>query len=226
MELTTPHSLERVALMAEAKSHGQLFCATGGSHVTSDNFFKAMEVPIRKKQIKEMEEDKKRRQYFAKCLLEGQAVLDQNKSDNQFSSLELEKILLMHHVPKKDMGSKRDKLQMWMDIKATMKPPPIFSPWDEKDEAKLDDLRKMQIKLEDTALGRQTTIEQLKVNASIDKMDLNKLSALEEKVQRAKRIKLDLGTETKISANNPIDRDKKFKSSGCKASDDEVEGAA
>ncbi len=111
-------------------------------------------------------------------------------------------------------------------MKATMKLPPIFSPWDEKDETKLDYLQKMQIKLEDSALGHQTTIEKLKVNASINKTDLNELSALEEKIQRARQIKLDLGTETKISANNPIDSDKKFKSSGCKPSDDEVEGAA
>ncbi len=42
-----------------------------------------------------------------------------------------------------------------MDIKARMNPPPIFSPWDEKDEAKLDGLWKMQVKFEDTALGHQ-----------------------------------------------------------------------
>ncbi len=115
-------------------------------------------------------------------------VLSQNKSNEQSSSLELEKILLMHHVPKKDMGNKHKKIQMRMGIKAKMKPPPVFLHGTKNDEAKLDDLRKMQIKLEITALGQQATIEKLKVNASINKMDLKELSELKEEIQQAKQL--------------------------------------
>ncbi len=38
-------SYEKVNLLAAAKTHSQLFCGTGGSHITSDDFFMAIEVP-------------------------------------------------------------------------------------------------------------------------------------------------------------------------------------
>ncbi len=40
-------------MIAAAKTHGQLF-ATGGGHIRSDDYFKAMKVLLKKKKIKKM----------------------------------------------------------------------------------------------------------------------------------------------------------------------------
>ena len=54
---TVPLSKERVLALAAATTHGEKFRATGGSHLTSGDFFKSMMVPEWKRKIKVMEED-------------------------------------------------------------------------------------------------------------------------------------------------------------------------
>lgn len=56
--LTQPNTKDRVLLLAEAKRHGAKFTATGGDHLTSDDFFKSAVVPIREAEIKVMETEK------------------------------------------------------------------------------------------------------------------------------------------------------------------------
>ena len=48
--VTIPHTKERYLALAKAKTHGHKFTATGGSHMTSDDFFKAMMVPERERE--------------------------------------------------------------------------------------------------------------------------------------------------------------------------------
>jgi len=49
--VTVPHSKERILLLAKAKTHGEKFAVTNGDHLTSDDFFKSVEVNSRKKEI-------------------------------------------------------------------------------------------------------------------------------------------------------------------------------
>jgi len=41
--VTVPKSKERIMAMKNAKRAGQMFCATGGQHLNSDEFFQARE---------------------------------------------------------------------------------------------------------------------------------------------------------------------------------------
>ncbi len=109
--VTVPITNDRIKLIAEAKSHGQLFPATGGSHLTSDNFFKAMEVPVWAKKVKQFEDDNKRRLQLEKNKIKGKEVLAMNKPTEQLNATDLEKLLLWHNVPKKELGNKREKLK-------------------------------------------------------------------------------------------------------------------
>ena len=73
--VTVPHSKERYLLLAKAKSHGEKFTATGGSHLTSDDFFKSLEVPVREKEIAEKEKDKEHRLLMARLEQESRSIL-------------------------------------------------------------------------------------------------------------------------------------------------------
>ena len=46
LPITVPHTKERIEIIAKAGSHGKKFFATGGTHVTSDEFFCAADVPV------------------------------------------------------------------------------------------------------------------------------------------------------------------------------------
>ena len=56
--VTAPHSKERIELLSSAATHGSKFLATGGGHVTSDDFFKSLEVKDWKAKIKVLENEK------------------------------------------------------------------------------------------------------------------------------------------------------------------------
>mmetsp|Transcript_448 Transcript_448/g.897 ORF Transcript_448/g.897 Transcript_448/m.897 type:complete len:213 (+) Transcript_448:207-845(+) len=189
--LTVPHSRERIALIAESKSHGSLFLATGGAHITGDDFFKAAASNKRKEEISKMEVEKKKRLLFEKWSVEGLAVLDQKKAVNDLIGSELEKLLLMYHIPKAKHGNKGEKKKKWEEIKQRNEPPPAFQPWGPDDEAELCNLCKMDIKMEDTALERMRLIEKLKTKGSINNMEICELNELEEKIKEVKRLKTE-----------------------------------
>ncbi len=57
--LTVSHSQDHPKTLAKAVAHGALFAATGKKHFTSDDMFCAVELPVRKEQIKILKKDKK-----------------------------------------------------------------------------------------------------------------------------------------------------------------------
>jgi hypothetical protein len=57
--VTEANSKERVLAIKAAKTAGQLFHATGGNHLNSDDFFRAKALAERDQAIKEMEQRKK-----------------------------------------------------------------------------------------------------------------------------------------------------------------------
>jgi hypothetical protein len=57
--ITERMSRERIELLARANTHGKKFFATGGSHLCSDDFFKAQALQARDNQIEEMTKLKK-----------------------------------------------------------------------------------------------------------------------------------------------------------------------
>ena len=64
--VTVKNSKERQEAIAQAKTHSQLFHATGGQHLTADDIFKGAEVNNKMRKIAEMEKDKAARIEFEK----------------------------------------------------------------------------------------------------------------------------------------------------------------
>ena len=131
--ITAPHSLERIILLSKAKSHGEKFTATGGSHLTSDDFFKSMEVPVREKEVKELEQDKVRQmncatnEQLAMQLLCGNTkVLGTTPtylSRDTFTADNLDLLLKWYQVPQKEIDTKAKKWAKWKSILEHHSPP-------------------------------------------------------------------------------------------------------
>ena len=166
-------------LLSKAKTHGEKLTATGGSHLTSHDFLKTMEVPVREKEITEKKKDKERR--LAMEIQQNQAyvLLAQGKGYGGgpggigpyvYSSKDLEVLLKWYNKTLKEKGSKSKRLEMWAEIVANQQEPPKFAPWIEKDEAELTKLSKMKISLKDTALWRHHSTMQRQLFASVATM--------------------------------------------------------
>ena len=59
--ITVPQSKARIVAIKDAKAAGQMFFATGGQHLNSDEFFQAREHAKRLQEAKKLEEEKKNR---------------------------------------------------------------------------------------------------------------------------------------------------------------------
>ena len=57
--VTVPHSQERIELLlSRAKSHGNIFAATGGVHLTANNIFKGIVLKQRKVEREKLAKEK------------------------------------------------------------------------------------------------------------------------------------------------------------------------
>ena len=175
-----PHSQERIKAMVKASTHGGLFCATGGGHLTCDDMFKSFEVPMWEREIKEVEKTKQHRFDRVKDEMEGKAVLALGKRIDQYFVPDLEKPLLWYGIPKSLHGNQPDMLAKWTDL--CLLAPHLIEPWTEADEAKLEEKKKMDITLGDTALGRLKTLEERKMFASFT------IASKDEREQTIKRM--------------------------------------
>ncbi len=154
--ITCPNTQQRIEILARARTCGALFHATGGGHITHDDFFKSMEISVREKEIKPMEKEKAHRISMQQYAEEAFAMLQKNKSFNDLIVKELDILLLWYKMPKIEWGDKKKKLEKWNEVKD--RKPPFFAPWTDEDEDKLDQLKKKEIKFDDTALGRLVNV--------------------------------------------------------------------
>ena len=190
--VTVPHSKERYLLLAKAKSHGEKFTATGGSHLTSDDFFKSLEVPVREKEIAEKEKDKEHRLLMARLEQESRSILCLAKAPGNtpaergahiLTSVELEVLLKRYCIPAKDVTNKALRLAKWKAILQSMEEPPAYSRWSEDDEAELDELRKMEISIGDTALGRHRATMKQQLFASVTTLSPDERQSLKAEIE-------------------------------------------
>ncbi len=148
---------------------------------------------------------KKEWHFFERCAKEGAEILKNNKPVEDLTAVELEKLLLMHQIPKSKMGNKNDKIEKWKRIVESKKLPPSFKIWCSDDESKLNDLQKMEINLDDTALSQKATIKKIKMKASTNSMNVKELNNIEEKICDAKRVKMVKLEEVGVVESNSVD---------------------
>ena len=125
--ITQPHSLERQELLAKASSHGAKFFATGGSHCTTDDFFKAIEIPVWDAQIKAYEDKKEECSRLEKAEEDGKAVLALGKAASEMNVEQLGLLLVWYTSESKTkLGKKPERVAKWKKIVEDKSPPPIL----------------------------------------------------------------------------------------------------
>jgi hypothetical protein len=79
--ITVPHTQERIDLLAQAKKHGQIFTATGGGHLTSNDMFKSIELKTRMVVKAELIRAKKVSERLERNESNGRLILEAKGSD-------------------------------------------------------------------------------------------------------------------------------------------------
>jgi len=170
--ITERHSKERIELLAKANTHGKKFYATGGSHVCSDDFFKAEALRCREDRIRELEALKKKREQQAATEAKALAVLDAKArcfEENDYRGMsvqDLATLLAWYNIPKEKM-KKSDMVTRWKEIRNNHVPPPTFERWMPQDELGLEQLKTTEIDMTETALGRYAALMKRNAVASV-----------------------------------------------------------
>jgi hypothetical protein len=153
--ITERMSWERIELLARANTHGKKFFATGGSHVCSDDFFKAQALQAREDEIEQMTKLKKQLLGKAELRNKGMAILVaksvifETNNYREVSVKELDVLLSWYGVDIKGM-KKPEKVEKWKEIRVSKTDLPTIEVWMEKDEDKLRELRDRDIDMSGT----------------------------------------------------------------------------
>ncbi len=176
--ITEEHSQERLKLLAKANTHGKLFSATGGMHLTSDDIFISAEMSTREKEMKRLTTEKNRRLKQMKVEEKGQRVLDTKGDDSKsWTVADVDAVLAWYNHPQRNKLSKELKLKAWDAIRDRGKPPPTYERWTDDDEQELLAASNMNITVDDTALGRARKKKELDLAQAIRMMTKEELEA-------------------------------------------------
>jgi hypothetical protein len=198
--LTEEHSQERLQLLAKANTHGKLFSATGGMHLTSDDIFISAEMSTREKEMKRLSTEKNRRLKQMKVEEKAQRVLNtKGDAGTGWNVEDVNAVLAWYNHPQRNkLTSKESKLKAWDELRAWGKSPPTYERWTDDDEMKLLEASKANITVDDTALGRA----QMKRKHDFDSR-IETMSKAEWEAAVAKRESID--SATNFDANNASD---------------------
>jgi hypothetical protein len=187
--ITERMSKEWIELLACANTHSKKFFATGGSHVCSDDFFKAQALLASEDELAEKEKLKKTLQQNAELRKKGMAILVEKatcfESNNYHyvSVKELDILMQWYGVEKNNM-KKAEKVAKWQEIRLSGTAPPVVNGWtdEDEDEEQLTKIKNKEIDMSETYLGRYAAIQKRNAVAAI-------LDFTDEEWESVKRMK-------------------------------------
>jgi hypothetical protein len=119
-----PHTKERIELLSQAKTHGNIFAATGGIHLTDNDIFKSIALKQRKLTREKLKREKTLRNCQERNQVAAEEILQEKRvNPTALTSADLSALLTWHQFPKVAGMKKEEKLVAWMQIKAVEKPP-------------------------------------------------------------------------------------------------------
>jgi hypothetical protein len=150
--VTAPQSEARIKAIKDAKTARQLFFATGGRHINTNEFFQAKEIKRREELIAKAEEAKKQRKKYCQDQVDavklirskGELTLD---SVNKFTNPEIKTLLRWKKV-KLEAGKNRKKDLVEAYVAAPK--PMIQKIWSRSEEAALLNLKNTNIPMRET----------------------------------------------------------------------------
>jgi len=171
-QITEEHSEARLQLLAKANTHGKLFSATGGCHLTSDDIFISAEMNTREKEKKRLTAEKTRRLKQLKVEEKGKRVLETKGADgSNWNVADLDAVLAWYNHPNRNkLTNKEDKMRAWADIQEKRKQPPTYGRWTDDEERELLEASKENLTLDDTAVGRAKQRKKIEFQQAIRTM--------------------------------------------------------
>ena len=113
-----------------------------------------------------MEDDKKARKKLTDVEEKATEALARVGSDfERLKATELTDLLRWYQVPPNELGGKDANYNKWLEICGVV--PPSYLKWTDVDEAQLVELKKREINIYDTALGRHQETNRRELKASI-----------------------------------------------------------
>ena len=182
--LTVPLSNERQLALANAKSHGAVFAATGGTHFTCDDMFLAAEIEPTKKAIKELEKEKKRWEVLKLNQEKALAVLALGKPIANLRVSELEILLKWHDNDNWKGGNKEEKCIKWQAIVNSGAAPADIVEWTEEHNNRLQTLKSKKLTIKDTALGRLREENERELKATFQSKTVEERQTMLEELQK------------------------------------------
>jgi|EP01082_Thalassiosira_pseudonana_P008128 hypothetical protein len=184
--ITVPHGQERIDAIAKASTHGKLFHATGGTHLTCDDIFIATEKKVREGKISEL--TKKREKVMQMRSVETGAK-ELLQKGGTYKLHELKVILKYYQVQRYSSMKRSEALAKFEEIRGT--PAPAYGNWTDADERELLDLTTKPISIGDTALGRHRTVKKMELHAAIHTMSKEEREELRNKLNVAEEMEVD-----------------------------------
>jgi len=141
-------------LLSQAKTHGNIFAATGGIHLTANDIFKSIALKQRKLTREKLKKEKMLRERQERNQVAAEEIL-QEKGENPttLTLADLSALLTWHQFPKVASMKKEEKLVAWMQIKSSGKAPLLFDRWTDADKEKLLEAQSDFVEMAHTAIG-------------------------------------------------------------------------
>lgn len=154
-KITEEHSKEQYDVLMKANTHGKLFSALGGYHLTSDDIFISAEMKTREKEKKRLTIEKNKRLQQMKVEEKAKLVLDTKGNDcTSWTRTDFDAVLAWYNPPKRtQLTTNEEKARVWNDILTKNKAPPVYERWTDDDERALLEASKDEIAVSDTTLG-------------------------------------------------------------------------
>ena len=193
-KITEENSKERYDVLKKANTHGKLFSALGGFHLTGDDIFISAEMKTRENEKKRLTIEKNKRVRQMKVEEKAKMVLDTKGNDcTSWTKADFDAVLAWYNPPKRtQLTNNEEKARVWNGILTSNKVPPVYDRWTDDDERALLEASKDEITVGDTALGRMQRRKQNEVRGSI----MNMTDAEWEEVIAARESSRDLSEDT------------------------------
>ncbi len=183
--ITVPHTQARIDLLAQAKKHGQIFTATGGDHLTSNNMFKSIELKERMVVKEELTRAKKNSERLERNELNARLINKAKGSNPEKLTATDLTVLLTWHQHKKVAGmNKATKVIVWKEIVDNNRQPPLFSRWTEADERKLAEALATTVDIGHTALRRMVEMKKKELVLAAVTMSNDEFEVLQQEQER------------------------------------------
>ena len=112
------------------------------------------------------------------------------KSPSQYVVKEMLTLLRWYKVDLEKYQLRANGLRKWEEILRSNVQPPSYQKWSDDDEAKLVDLKRKEIKISDTALGRHRDFQKRELLAGMVKMSEIELEEV-KKIEAAKQYQME-----------------------------------